>query len=127
MALSQVIPAVLITLMYFVSGLSKIKNFTPVSAGLAERILVGLPLAKFIIILVILLELLAPLVIVASDLNPTTENRKYKVIAAWALAGFTVLATILYHLPPVGSNYYQFMSNITALGALVLLGEVPSP
>ena len=112
----EIIPAALITFMYFISGLSKITTFTAVATGFAGKLSVNLLLAQIVIVLVILLEVLAPLVIVFS------ENKKYKRYAAWALAGFTVLATILYHLPPTGNNYYQFLSNITATGALVLLG-----
>ena len=40
------------------------------------------------------------------------------------LAGFTVLATLIYHFPPTGGEYYAFMKNLTATGSLLLLSTV---
>jgi uncharacterized membrane protein YphA (DoxX/SURF4 family) len=40
------------------------------------------------------------------------------------LALFTVLATIIYHFPPTGSEYYAFMKNLTATGSLLLLSTL---
>lgn len=113
----ELVSAVLITFMYFISGLNKITTFTAVATGFAGKLSVNLLIAQIVIALVILLEIFAPLVIVFS------ENKEYKRYATWVLAGFTVLATILYHLPPTGSNYYPFLSNITAVGALILLAS----
>jgi uncharacterized membrane protein YphA (DoxX/SURF4 family) len=112
----SIIPAALITFMYFASGISKIANFGSVSAGFAGKLPMPLLLANLVIALVILLELFAPLAIVLKT--------RFSKLAARSLALFTVLATILYHLPPTGANYYQFMSNVTAVGALLLLGEM---
>ena len=40
------------------------------------------------------------------------------------LAGFTVLATLIYHFPPTGGEYYAFMKNLTATGSLMLLSTL---
>ena len=37
------------------------------------------------------------------------------------VAIFTVLATLIYHLPTKGGQYYDFMKNVTATGSLLLL------
>ena len=108
------IPAILITFMYFVSGISKIFNFASVSAGFAAKVPVGSLLANLVIALVIILEIFAPVAIVL--------RTKLSRLASRLLAVFTVLATLLYHMPPTGDNYYHVLSNITAVGALLLLG-----
>jgi uncharacterized membrane protein YphA (DoxX/SURF4 family) len=40
------------------------------------------------------------------------------------LAVFTVLATLIYHFPPFGSEYYAFMKNLTATGGLMVLSTL---
>ena len=50
------------------------------------------------------------------------DYKRCGVISAYSLAGFTVLATLLYHFPPKGGEYYKFMSNLTSTSALLLVG-----
>ena len=40
------------------------------------------------------------------------------------LAIFTALATLIYHFPPSGGQYYAFMKNLTATGSLLLLSTL---
>jgi uncharacterized membrane protein YphA (DoxX/SURF4 family) len=117
---TTLLPSVLITLMYFLAGFSKIKNFDSVVNGFAGKLSLPVALATLAIVLVIILEIAAPAVIVAHTTGMST-NRQWAKWSALALAGFTLLATVLYHFPPTGSEYYKFMSNLTALGALLLL------
>jgi uncharacterized membrane protein YphA (DoxX/SURF4 family) len=117
---TTLLPSVLITLMYFLAGFSKIKNFDSVVNGLASKLNLPVVLATLAIVLVIVLEIAAPAVITAHTTG-TFTNRQWAKWSALALAAFTVLATALYHFPPTGSEYYAFMSNLTALGALLLL------
>jgi uncharacterized membrane protein YphA (DoxX/SURF4 family) len=122
----MILPAVLITFMYFISGIDKISAFAPVSQGLAKKLQLQnwLFLAQILIVLVILLEIIAPLVIVANELYPDLNIQRWAKMACWALAGFTVLATLLYHMPPSGEHYRAFLSNMTAVGALLLLSRL---
>ncbi len=113
-------PGILITLMYFLSGFSKIFNFSTVVKSFAVLTSSPLLLAKLIIALVIILEIAAPAMI-ASHISFKTTSKRTAKHATRALAAFTVAATLLYHFPPVGAQYYPFMSNVTALGGLVLL------
>jgi len=115
------IPAVLITLMYFLAGVSKIFNFSSVVNGFAGLTKLPLILAQLAIVLVIILEIVAPAIIVSSSFKTDETSRKLAQWSAWALAGFTVLATLLYHFPPTGAQYYPFISNVTAVGALLLI------
>jgi uncharacterized membrane protein YphA (DoxX/SURF4 family) len=86
-------------------------------------LLLNLPLylSFLILIFVIILEFFAPLIIIFSKFY-----KKYYLIArysSYSLALFTILATYLYHFPPLKNQYYPFMSNLTAIGGLILLGE----
>jgi uncharacterized membrane protein YphA (DoxX/SURF4 family) len=109
--------------MYFISGINKISNFAQVSAGLADKLALSnmMILAQLIIFCVIVLEIAAPLVIVANQLNDNGRWKQWAKQACLVLAGFTVLATILYHMPPQGEHYRAFLSNMTAVGALILM------
>jgi uncharacterized membrane protein YphA (DoxX/SURF4 family) len=116
--------SILITLLFFTSGIHKIKDFMNVSKGFVEKTNVSLFFAKIIISLVILLEIIAPLIITFYSANPSTTNnmfRQYTKISILVLIVFTILATALYHFPPYGANYYSFMSNLSTIGGLLLL------
>lgn len=76
---------------------------------------------KLIISLEILLEILAPIVIIWSILTAT--HKLYAYYSTVTLALFTILATLIYHFPPYGIQHNAFMKNLTATGALLLLSE----
>ena len=116
-----VISSILITLMFFLSGFHKIKDFVNVAKGFSNKIHITLLLGKLIIIGVILLEIIAPLIITLQSYDNNILNIIYTKIAIISLILFTILATLLYHFPPMGSNYYSFMSNISTLGGLIML------
>jgi uncharacterized membrane protein YphA (DoxX/SURF4 family) len=121
--MTTLIPSVLITLMYFLAGVSKIFNFSSVVNGFADLTKLPLTLAQLAIVLVIILEIVAPVIIVSASFKKDENSRKWAKWAAWSLAGFTVLATLLYHFPPTGAQYYPFISNVTAVGALLLISS----
>lgn len=113
------IPAVLITLMFFLSGFEKIYRFPISTAKFSKK--VGLPLAlgQLIIIAVIILELTAPMIIAAYTYYQSASLVPYFKLSVGALMAFTVLATALYHNPLKGrESYYAFMSNVSTLGGL---------
>lgn len=121
-----------VTLMYLLSGVKKL--FAPAGARrmLSDR-LRGLPGARWAaapapaavaIALAGLLQVVAPAVAVYGAASGAAAWRRPARWASWALAAFTVAATLLFHFPPVGAAYYPFMSNVTAFGALLLLAHV---
>jgi hypothetical protein len=113
------IPAVLITLMFFLSGFEKIYRFPISTAKFSKK--VGLPLAlgQLIIIAAIILELTAPMIIAAYTYSQSASLVPYFKLSVGALMAFTVLATALYHNPLKGrESYYAFMSNVSTLGGL---------
>lgn len=121
----RIIYAFMILLMYFLAGVNKIKNFSgTVSSFKKIFFLKKLPniFYKFIIFLVIILEIVAPLIILYSLQTDMYYNFAY--ISCIGLAGFTVLATLIYHFPPIGGEYYTFMKNLTATGSLFLLSAL---
>ena len=112
----------MILLMYFLAGINKARNFSFVVKGFKNMFfLKNLPnlFYNVAIFLVIVLEILAPIIIHYSLFTNSYEI--YAYYSSIALAIFTVLATLIYHFPPKGSEYYPFMKNLTATGALFLL------
>lgn len=115
------IATIYITLLFFISGFHKIKDFTNVVKGFMNKTALPLPLAKIIIGCVIVLEIVAPFIISLYSYNSNPQLYTYAKLCILALIVFIILATFLYHFPPFGSNYYSFMSNLSTLGGLLLL------
>ena len=115
------IATIYITLLFFISGFHKIKDFTNVVKGFMNKTALPLPLAKIIIGCVIVLEIVAPFIISLYSYNSNPQLYTYAKLCLLALIVFIILATFLYHFPPFGSNYYSFMSNLSTMGGLLLL------
>jgi uncharacterized membrane protein YphA (DoxX/SURF4 family) len=115
------ISTIYITLLFFLSGFHKIKDFVSVTKGFMKKTKLPLTLSKIIIIGVILLEIIAPLIISLYSYNSNPKLYAYTKLSLLGLIIFTILATFLYHFPPFGSNYYSFLSNLSTLGGLLLL------
>ena len=115
------ISTIYITLLFFLSGFHKIKDFTQVVKGFMNKTSIPLILSKIIIGGVILLEIVAPFIISLYSYNHNPMLYTYAKISLLGLIVFIILATFLYHFPPVESNYYSFMSNLSTLGGLLLL------
>ena len=115
------ISTIYITLLFFLSGFHKIKDFTQVVKGFMNKTSIPLILSKIIIGGVILLEIVAPFIISLYSYNSNPILYTYTKISLLGLILFTILATLIYHFPPFGSNYYAFMSNLSTLGGLLLL------
>jgi len=120
----EVLIACLVTIMFLISGINKINNFTGVRKSIQKKFIVStLPLFfyQIILILVILLEILGPLVIIYSSITYTLEI--YAEIACYALVVFTILATLMYHPPNKKKEYHYFMKNVSIVGGLLALSE----
>ena len=98
-------PAILITLLFFLSGIEKIFTFAKTTIAFSKKINIPLNLAKLVISCVILLEIM-PL---------------FK-IAVVSLILFTIAATLMYHNPFVnGKNYHTFIMHLCIIGGLLSL------
>jgi uncharacterized membrane protein YphA (DoxX/SURF4 family) len=115
------ISTIYITLLFFISGFDKIKDFMKVVKGFMNKTKLPLLLSKIIISVVILLEIVAPFIIALYSYNANPKLYTYTKLSLLGLILFTILATLIYHFPPTGSNYYSFMSNLSTLGGLLLL------
>lgn len=116
--------AVLILLLYVLSGVGKIKNFNSTVDGFSQKpVFKHMPLIinQLIMIGVIILLLVGSALIIYSI--ATNKLRLVSRLTCIALAIFTVFATLLYHWPPVGADYYHVLKNTTAVGALLLLSQ----
>ena len=110
----------LTTIMFLISGIYKL--FDP---------LIGMKkLAKcpFVVIknekLLMLIVILAGLWELVASVGVYIGNKKQKIMSVYALAVFTILATLLCHFPPTGFTYYPFISNVTTLGGLLCLAKL---
>ena len=115
------ISTIYITLLFFLSGFHKINNFTTTVQGLMKKTTFPLLLSKIIISCVILLEIVAPFIISLYTYNSNPKLYTYTKLSLIGLMVFIILATVIYHFPPFGSNYYSVMSNLSTLGGLLLL------
>jgi len=112
-------PAVLITLMFFLSGFEKIYRFPISTAKFSKKMGLPLALGQLIIIATIILEIVAPSIIAMYTFTGQATLVPFFKLSIGALAVFTVVATILYHNPFKGrESYYAFMSNVSTLGGL---------
>lgn len=78
---------------------------------------------NMIIAVVILLETIAPVIIIYYF--TTGEYKTLAYYSSLSLIGFTILATLLYH-PPFFSNYYKsrpFWTNVSLIGGLLFLSK----
>ena len=116
------ISSVLLTGMFFMSGFDKITNFSNTSKGLSSKPFFNLfpkIVSKLALVMVIILEIVAPVLIVMGSINP--EFDLLANLSSLSLAAFTLLATLLYHFPPNGIEKYFFMKNVTIIGGLLAL------
>ena len=115
-------PAILITLVFFLSGFEKIYMFSKSTMNFSKKMKIPLTLAKVVISGVILLELIAPVIITSYTFTGLLALLSLFKTAVISLIAFTVAATIMYHNPlKGGENYYAFMSNISIIGGLLAL------
>lgn len=102
--------------MFFTSGVDKILNFDSTVRGFMSKVPVSQSLARLAILAAIVIEIAAPLLINYGHYH----NRNATALGLLSLVVFTILATLIYHFPPRGKQYYAFMSNLTTIGGLML-------
>jgi len=115
--------AILVLIIYMLSGYEKLQNISGTAESLKSKVPFSLPFNLFIIaiVLTIILEIFGSLIILYSSWTNEYKNLAY--YSTIGLIGFTALATILYHYPPIGSEYYAFTKNIAIIGGLFLLAD----
>ena len=115
-------PAILITLLFFLSGIEKIFNFAKTTIAFSKKINIPLNLAKLVISCVILLEIMAPVIITGYTFTGFNYLLPLFKIAVVSLILFTIAATLMYHNPFVnGKNYHTFIMHLCIIGGLLSL------
>ena len=118
-------PSILITLMYFLSGIEKIYTFSKTTMDFSNKINIPLILSKLVISGVILLEIIAPIIIISYTFTGLFNLLPLFKAAVFSLIAFTILATIMYHNPFQSTkNYYTFFTHLSIIGGLLALYKV---
>ena len=115
-------PAILITLMFFLSGIEKIYKFSKTTMDFSNKTNIPLTLSKLIISGVILLEIIAPIIIISYTFTGLLNLLPFFKTALISLIVFTIVASIMYHNPFKSSkNYYEFITHLSIIGGLLAL------
>ena len=113
--------AALLTLMFLVSGYDKIMNFSGNVMSLQGKIGLNIPIVfSLAILIVILLELVGSSMILYSAYSG--KKKEYAYYSTIGLIIFTIIATLLYHMPIALDNHALF-KNIAVVGGLLLLAD----
>lgn len=118
---THAIASILLLSMFFMSGLNKVSTVDKAISNLGNKLSIDTSLATVGIYVVIILEVLAPLIILYYIINK--QYKDYARYSVWGLIIFTIIVTFIYH-PPDFSNYYKslaFWANVSLVGGLLLL------
>lgn len=111
--------------MFIISGINKIFTFNGAVDSLKKKLQYELSdnLYKLAIVIVILLEIIAPILVINYSINGTYKRESYYSVICLII--FTIVATIIYHFPDF-TNYRKsvaFWANVSLLGGLLLLAK----
>lgn len=120
---NQIVITILLVSMFLLSGINKIYTFNDVVNGLKQKMQYDFSenLYKVAIGIVIILEIIAPLIIIYYSITGKRRDEAYYSVIALII--FTILATLMYHFPDL-YNYKKsipFWANISLIGGLLLL------
>ena len=102
---------ILLSVMFLLSGINKITGYAGTQAYMESQ---GVP--GILLPLVIALEIVAPILVVIG-----WQTR----IAAWGLAGFSILSALLFHMNFADQmQMIAFMKNLTIAGGFLILATV---
>jgi len=115
------VAATILVAMYVISGLTKVASLGSSEAERLSRALSGLSLrsSTVLVFLAGVIELVGSYMILR---GVWTTDKKMVDTGSMILAVFTVLATLIFYAFPF--RYKPFLSNMTALAALLLLPKV---
>jgi uncharacterized membrane protein YphA (DoxX/SURF4 family) len=115
-------PAILITLIFFLSGLEKMYKFSKTTDDLSKKINISLKISKLVITAVIFLEIIAPIIITTYTLTDLPKLLPLFKLSLISLIVFTILATVMYHNPFKSTKkYYEFINHLSIIGGLLAL------
>lgn len=105
---------------YLLSAFSKVQNIEGTAKYLQSK-LTFLPINICIVCIigVILLQSLGSGFILYSAF--TDKFKQYAYYVVWAFIAFNIAATLIFHFPPVGREYLNFIKNLSVTGGFILL------
>jgi hypothetical protein len=105
---------------YLLSAFSKVQNINGTAQYLQSNLtFLPINLCILAIILVILFQSLG-----SSFILYSAFTNKYKQIAYYIVLGFiafNILASLIFHFPPIGTEYMNFIKNLSITGGFILL------
>ena len=119
--LTRLIGAILLCLMFFVSGIHKIFKFAATKESLLSKV-PSWPLPGVSIVIVIIIEILCPILIIYSLLYD--QIKPVARASLIAMITFVVIVTYVYHPPDIKKKYMSnvaFFSNLSVTGGLLTL------
>ena len=119
----------LLLLIFLLSGFNKLFNLQQTANYLKNKINFifkinfNIPNIFYIlsIIIAIIIQIGCSSYILYSIYNNLYKSNNYLIYSIYAIIGFTILATLIFHFPPIGKDYNSFMSNLSIIGGLLLL------
>lgn len=113
--------------LYVISGYGKIKDFRNTSNTLKEKFETKFPVSfsqKFydftLVLVIILLTFGSVLLFILHNSNGKTKKILLKLLCIEFIF-FTIMATYLYHTPPVGRDFYDCLKNISIVGGFLII------
>ena len=113
--------------LYIISGYGKIKDFRNTSNTLKQKFENKFPISfpqlfyDFILVLVIKLLIFGSIMLFILY-NSNNKNSKIMLkLLCIKFILFTILATYLYHTPPVGHDFYAVLKNISIVGGFLII------
>jgi len=111
-------------IMFPLSGIDKINGFDKSRSRLVKNLPIDIStdVASLLIVGAIVLQLAAPAMVMYS-LLVKESNVWIGLTGVGLLAIFTIIATLVFYMPPTGTKYYGFLGNLTTLGCMLLIGH----
>ena len=114
----------LMNLLFFMSAINKIKNFSSTVAALKNVFWIkNLPIYFFQLAIIgaIALLITAPSIMLYSVFNPSFNE--YAKFSCYGLIFFTILASLLFHFPTNPKEIINFMKNTAIIGGFLALSD----
>lgn len=116
---NTIIGSILLLIIYILSAYGKIFNITGTAKYLQSHIPLPINLCIIAIMMVIILQSVGSGIIIYSAITNKLRSLAFLTICAFIL--FNIFATLIFHFPPVGDQYLNFLKNLSITGGFVLL------
>tara|TARA_B100000683_G_C12413250_1_gene524698 strand:- start:777 stop:1181 length:405 start_codon:yes stop_codon:yes gene_type:complete len=113
--------------LYVISGYGKIKDFRNTSNTLKDKFENKFPVSlpqkfyDFTLVLVIILLTFGSVLLFILHNSKGKNNKKILKLLCIEFILFTILATYLYHTPPVDRDFYDCLKNTSIVGGFLII------